>query len=298
MSTDSAPGHPEIVRVLAPNPGPMSLDGTNTYVVAGDDAAYVIDPGPDDAGHLERVRAAAEAHGGIAGVLLTHSHSDHTAGVEPLGAPVLWGRVSSANEAEAMAAALAAGDATLVPPSDPAAPAGEAEEAGGTFAFQEAGGTFGISAPNEVGPFKVLATPGHATDHVCFIKGAVCFCGDLILGSGSSIVPPAAGGGSLADYMRSLALIGSLELDLLAPGHGPWITDPEAKIAEYRDHRLDRERRLVAALESGERSRATLLGRVWDDVPEVLQPAAAIAMQAHLEKLEHDGAVDVSELTE
>ena len=149
-----------------------------------------------------------------------------------------------------------------------------------------------------VGPFSVVPTPGHAADHVAFVLGSVCFCGDLILGSGSSIVPPAAGGGSLSDYMRSLDTVEVLGAELLAPGHGPWITDPPAKIAEYRDHRLDRERRLKGALAGGERSRASLLAGVWDDVPEVLRPAAAIAMQAHLEKLAQEGALAGVELTD
>jgi glyoxylase-like metal-dependent hydrolase (beta-lactamase superfamily II) len=248
----------------------MTLEGTNTYVVDG----YVIDPGPDDAGHLARVREAA---GDIEGVLLTHGHSDHSAGVEALGAPLLWGRASGEGEMEAMRRALEAGsiDASgdLLGPATSYSPLDE-----------------------EVGPFAVIATPGHAADHVAFVKGDVCFCGDLILGTGSTIVPPAAGGGSLTDYLSSLDRLAALDVELLAPGHGPWITDPAAKIAEYREHRLDRERRLIAALEAGERSRAALLGTVWDDVPEPLRPAAAIAMQAHVEKLEAEGRLDPAEL--
>ena len=150
--------------------------------------------------------------------------------------------------------------------------------------------------PAQVGPFTVVPTPGHAADHVCFVLGDVCFCGDLILGGGSSIVPPAAGGGSLADYMRSLAAVGALDARLLAPGHGPWITDPAAKIAEYTEHRLARERALVAALDAGERSRSRLLDEAWADVPDPMRPAAALAMQAHLEKLAAEGRLDAGEL--
>jgi glyoxylase-like metal-dependent hydrolase (beta-lactamase superfamily II) len=98
--------------------------------------------------------------------------------------------------------------------------------------------------------------------------------------------------------MRSLDRLAGLDVDLLAPGHGPWITDPAAKIAEYREHRLDRERRLLEALDTGERSRAALLDRVWDDVPDPLRPAAAIAMQAHVEKLAADGLLDPAELVD
>jgi glyoxylase-like metal-dependent hydrolase (beta-lactamase superfamily II) len=131
---------------------------------------------------------------------------------------------------------------------------------------------------------RVLATPGHAADHVCYLTpDGVCFSGDLVLGLGSTIVPP--GGGSLAAYMASLRLLQGEEIELICPGHGPWITDPAAKLAEYVEHREMRERRLLAALDDGERSRAALLARVWDDVPVELLPMAAMAMEAHLEKL-------------
>ncbi len=143
----------------------------------------------------------------------------------------------------------------------------------------------GVEAEVRVGDLRVLATPGHAADHVVFVTpDGVCFCGDLVLGLGSTIVPP--GGNSLAAFLDSLALLAAEDLSLMAPGHGPWITDPAAKLAEYVEHRMMRERRLLAALESGERSRAALLATAWDDVPADLLPMAAMAMEAHLEKLE------------
>jgi len=135
---------------------------------------------------------------------------------------------------------------------------------------------------------RALATPGHAEDHVCFLtETGVCFSGDLVLGLGSTIVPP--GGNSLAAFMDSLALLQEQMIELIAPGHGPWITDPEAKLAEYVEHRQMRERRLLEALDTGERSRASLLATVWDDIPIELLPMAAMAMEAHLEKLESEG---------
>jgi glyoxylase-like metal-dependent hydrolase (beta-lactamase superfamily II) len=138
------------------------------------------------------------------------------------------------------------------------------------------------------GGLRALATPGHAADHVCFLsEDGVCFSGDLVLGLGSTIVPP--GGGSLAAYMNSLALLQAEQIGLIAPGHGPWVTDPAAKLAEYVEHREMRERRLLAALDRGERSRAALLGETWDDIPLELLPMAAMAMEAHLEKLEGEG---------
>jgi glyoxylase-like metal-dependent hydrolase (beta-lactamase superfamily II) len=130
-----------------------------------------------------------------------------------------------------------------------------------------------------------LATPGHATDHVCLLTAdRVCFSGDLVLGEGSTFVPP--DGGSLAAYMDSLRLLEGEPLELICPGHGPWIEDPAAKLAEYVEHREMRERKLLAALERGERSKAALLAEAWSDVPERLRPAAAMVMDAHLQKLE------------
>lgn len=262
-AVEAAPGHEDIARVIAPNPGPMTLAGTNTYVV-GSDPAWVIDPGPADPAHVERVRAEAERRGGIGGVLITHAHVDHTAGAELLDAPVLVGSTKSRDEGELLAEAL---EESKVRPVRGSHPADE----------------------TEAGPFEAISTPGHATDHVVLVRDGVCFCGDLILGEGSSIVPPAAAGGSLADYMRSLDRVEELAPSLLCPGHGPWITDPPAKIAQYREHRLDRERRLVAALDAGETSRDRLLEAGWSDVPEAMRPMAALAMQAHLEKLSGEG---------
>jgi glyoxylase-like metal-dependent hydrolase (beta-lactamase superfamily II) len=211
----------------------MTLAGTNTYLY-GSDPCTVIDPGPDDAGHLDAVRTVAEERGGIGLVLLTHSHGDHAAGAERFDDVVL--------------------------------PAG-GEEHGG---------------------LRVLATPGHAADHVCFLTAdGVCFSGDLVLGEGSTFVPP--DGGSLAAYMESLRLVQAEEIELICPGHGPWVTDPAAKLAEYVEHREMRERRLLDALERGERSKQALLAEAWSDVPAELRPAAALVMEAHLQKLESEG---------
>lgn len=213
----------------------MTLEGTNTYLV-GREPCYVIDPGPDDAGHVKAIRAAAERRGGIATVLLTHSHGDHSAAVDTLGEPVTR-----------------------------------------------------LTDGESLGPLTALATPGHAADHLCFLAGSVCFGGDLILGHGSSFVPPRAQGGSLADYLHSLERLRDLDLSVIYPGHGPEIDDPNARIDEYIEHRLEREHKLVAALDSGERSRRRLLEMAWDDVPKAMLGAAAVVMEAHLEKLADEG---------
>jgi glyoxylase-like metal-dependent hydrolase (beta-lactamase superfamily II) len=242
LSSNQAPGHPEIERLVAPNPGPMTLEGTNTYLY-GSGPCVVIDPGPDDAGHLAAVLAAAEERGGVGLVLLTHGHGDHADGAGHL-------------------------DAEVVLPRD-----GE-EHAG----------------------LRAIATPGHAADHVCLMTAdRVCFSGDLVLGQGSTFVPP--DGGSLISYMDSLARMQAEPIELICPGHGPWVEDPDAKLAEYVEHREMRERRLLAALERGERSRSALLAEAWDDVPVGLQPAAQLVMDAHLAKLEAEGRLPAGPLS-
>jgi glyoxylase-like metal-dependent hydrolase (beta-lactamase superfamily II) len=140
----------------------------------------------------------------------------------------------------------------------------------------------------EHGGLRAIATPGHAPDHVCLITAdRVCFSGDLVLGTGSTFVPP--DGGSLTAYMNSLRRMQEEPIELICPGHGPWITGPAAKLAEYVEHRERRERRLLAALERGERSRDALLDDAWADVPAELRSAAAMVMQAHLDKLAAEG---------
>lgn len=264
---EAAPGHPAVVRVIAPNPGPMTLAGTNTYLVAEAGAVWVVDPGPRHEAHLETIRAEAEARGGIRGIVLTHSHSDHSEAAESFDAPLVHGHVSEGHEGAAFEAPGSTMASSAHPPS--ATRHGPASE--------------------RIGGMEVVPTPGHAHDHVAFVAGSVCICGDLVLGEGSSIVPPRSYGGSLAAYLDSLERLAALEVDLLAPGHGPWITDPRAKIEQYIAHRLEREAKLVAALEAGERSRERLLDLAWEDVPSPMRPAAAIALQAHLEKLADEG---------
>jgi glyoxylase-like metal-dependent hydrolase (beta-lactamase superfamily II) len=138
-----------------------------------------------------------------------------------------------------------------------------------------------------VGPFTALATPGHSADSVCLLMGRVCFTGDTVLGKGSVFIAP--GEGSLSAYLASLRRLRELDLELLCPGHGPYVWDPAAKLDEYIAHRLDRERRLLEALDSGLRTRDELLDAAWPDAPPNLRPAAALTLAAHLEKLSEDG---------
>ncbi len=135
-----------------------------------------------------------------------------------------------------------------------------------------------------VGPFDVIATPGHAPDHVCLVlDGRIGFAGDTVLGQGSVFVGP--GEGSLAAYLDSLRRLRELDLDVICPGHGPYVEDPPAKLDEYLEHRLARERMLLEALAAGARDEAALLDHAWADAPPELRFAAGLTLRAHLEKL-------------
>jgi glyoxylase-like metal-dependent hydrolase (beta-lactamase superfamily II) len=226
-----------VKRVRAANPSPMTLDGTNTYVVAG----WVIDPGPDDQVHLDAVLEAAG--GSLAGVVLTHDHLDHSEGAQRL-------------------ASMAGGVPVLHP-----------------------------GAGDNAGPFGVLHSPGHSQDSVCLLHERICFSGDTVLGEGSVFVP--GGGGGLVGYLAALERLLELDLDAICPGHGPVVWEPHERIAHYIDHRLERERKVLDAIEAGARTRDEILERAWDDAPidtvPVLRAAAAATLEAHLEKLRAEG---------
>jgi glyoxylase-like metal-dependent hydrolase (beta-lactamase superfamily II) len=215
--------------------------------LVGRDPCWVIDPGPALPAHLERVLADARDRGGIGGIAITHDHADHTEGVAELRA--------------------AAGD----PPVGAAHHPGDVRLVDG----------------DRFGPFEVVATPGHAPDHLAFVAGRACFTGDAVLGEGSVFVAPDPG--ALRGYLAALARLRDRGLEILCPGHGPLVLDANAKLDEYVAHRLDRERRLERALGDGLRTADELLDRVWSDAPAALRPAAAVTLAAHLDKLDEEG---------
>jgi glyoxylase-like metal-dependent hydrolase (beta-lactamase superfamily II) len=138
-----------------------------------------------------------------------------------------------------------------------------------------------------VGPLEAVATPGHAPDHLAYVAGPACFTGDAVLGQGSVFIAPDPG--ALAGYLDGLAALARRDLAVLCPGHGPVVADPAAKLEEYIAHRLQRERLLLDALAAGARTAPELLDAAWADAPEVLRPAAAVTLAAHLDKLEDEG---------
>jgi glyoxylase-like metal-dependent hydrolase (beta-lactamase superfamily II) len=252
-----APQGVTLVRAL--NPGPLTLSGSNAWLIGA--PAWLVDPGPLDEGHLERLEFSIRQRGTLEGIVLTHRHLDHAE-----AAPTV---------AERYGVPVFAGPGTPDPEqfSEPAAEGLQVERC--------------LRDGDRVGPFEVIETPGHSADHVCYLAEDVLFCGDTVLGEGSVFIPPA--GGSLARYLASLERLRELELQALCPGHGPVVWEPHEKLTEYIDHRLDRERRLVEALARGVRARDELLDEVWDDAPQVLRPAAALTLEAHLDKLAGEG---------
>jgi glyoxylase-like metal-dependent hydrolase (beta-lactamase superfamily II) len=215
--------------------------------LVGAGPCWVVDPGPDLVDHREQILERAGRLGGIGGIVLTHDHGDHADGVPALA--------EAAGSPPVAAARL---------PADIA-----------------------LADGDEVGPFTVVATPGHAPDHLAFVAGRDCFTGDAVLGQGSVFVAPDPG--ALAGYLAGLRRLQALALDRLLPGHGDVVADPGAKLEDYLAHRADRERRLVAALAGGRRTVDELLDAAWDDVPAGLRGAATVTLAAHLDKLEGEG---------
>ena len=239
----------DIALVAAHNPGPFTLDGTNTWVI-GRDPCWIVDPGPALGDHVAAVTAEARRRGGVAGIAVTHDHGDHAGATQ------------------------AVRDAAGGPP------VGAARWDGADVRLADGDG---------FGPLRVVATPGHATDHLAFVAGDACFTGDAVLAQSSVFVAPDRG--ALRGYLAALERLLELDLALLCTGHGPPVTDPAALLHRYITHRRDRERRLVAALDAGLRGTDELLDRVWDDAPASLRLAAMATLVAHLDKLEEDGGL-------
>jgi glyoxylase-like metal-dependent hydrolase (beta-lactamase superfamily II) len=138
-----------------------------------------------------------------------------------------------------------------------------------------------------VGPFEAVATPGHAADHFALIAAAACFTGDAVLGEGSVFVSPYPG--AMAGYLVGLTRLREREdLSVLCPGHGPPVWDPQAKLDEYIDHRIDRENSLIIAIGEGRRTVEEMLDAVWSDVPQALRALATVTLAAHLDKLSEE----------
>jgi ribonuclease/clavin/mitogillin len=250
-------------RVLGLNPGLLTGPGTNTYLV-GTREPVLIDTGagvPEYVPLLERY-LAERGWPAPSRVLLTHRHRDHMGGVGQLrerfpGLPVAK-RLHR----------------------DEARPTGVADLRDGQRIVTE-GATL-----------IALATPGHASDHLCFYleEEQAVFTGDLVLAGSTSVIPP--DDGDLGDYLASLRRLLGLPVRRLYPAHGPVIEDGPGHIAAYIDHRLMRERQILATLADGPATIPELVRRIYVDIAPALHPTAALSVEAHLRKLHREGRVE------
>jgi glyoxylase-like metal-dependent hydrolase (beta-lactamase superfamily II)/8-oxo-dGTP pyrophosphatase MutT (NUDIX family) len=262
---------PGLWRVTAPNAGPMTGPGTNSYLLGAAPHFTVIDPGPRDAAHVQALQDAAAAAGGrIVCILATHTHRDHSPAAAPLAAAtgaVVWGRLATHPAWQ---------DDSFAPSHQPVH--------GETIAVAP-----GIT-------LRVLHTPGHASNHLCFLwtEQRLLFTGDHVM-QGSTVVinPP---DGDMAAYLASLQALLQEDLQWLAPGHGFLVDQPHAVLRKLISHRLGREAKVLRVLrEAGRAPLADLLPRAYDDVNPALHPVAARSLRAHLLKLQHDGVADESD---
>lgn len=248
-------------RVLCNNPGMMTGPGTNTYLIGQDEIA-VIDPGPDDADHLDAIAAAGS--GRIKWILCTHTHGDHSPGAAGL---------KERTGAEVLAFADRDGlvcDRHLVD--------GDTIE-GTEFTL------------------RAIHTPGHASNHLCFLleRDRLLFSGDHVMDGSTVVITPLDG--DMGQYLASLERLQEWRpaLKAIAPAHGHVIPDPKAKLDDYVTHRLEREAQVLAALQgvgAAGADTAELVEAIYTDVPEFLWPVARFSVWAHLRKLADEGAAD------
>lgn len=249
---------PYLIRVQAPNPGPMTLDGTNSYLLGDPDrgGCFVVDPGPLDENHL--VQLLTMSHHRVAGIVLTHRHHDHSDA----------------------AASLADRAGCAVWAADPAFRQG-------THSLAD-GDTWEVAGAR----VRAVATPGHTSDSRTLLvhgeDGRVwLLTGDTVLGRGTSVVT--FPDGNLGDYLDSLNRLGQVVAEervaQILPGHGPCVADPGATLTSYREHRLMRLEQVRAALAAGHRTAVDVVRRVYADVDPALWPAAEQSVAAQLEFL-------------
>ncbi len=245
----------QIELVLAPNPGPYTGPGTNSYVIASSGEALVLDPGPIIELHLDAIRVALT---GLtpAGVVVTHTHPDHAPAANGLG-----------SELDVPVFGFAPGDG-FVPTTT-----------------LEDGSTIPFGDDNLV----TVHTPGHTADHVCLRLGEYLFTGDHIMGGSTVIIEDAAA------YMASLEKVAALDPAHLYPGHGPEIPEARKMIAEYIAHRIEREQQILAALRAGASNINDIVDEVYAGLDPSLRMAAAFQVHTQLIKLRDEGWVVLGE---
>ncbi|HEV2081149.1 MAG TPA: MBL fold metallo-hydrolase [Brevundimonas sp.] len=265
---------PLVSRVTAANPGPFTFTGTNSFIVGraeGGSGVAVIDPGPGDPRHLEALLKALAGRR-VSAVLLTHTHRDHAPLAHPLanavGAPVL---AAPAPHRETHASTPDEDETADVRPDRLLSDGDRVEGDGWTL--------------------RALATPGHASNHLCFelVEENALFSGDHVMGWSTTVVAPPDG--DMTDYMGSLETVIGRAFDRLLPAHGAQIDDPAPFLAAYRDHRLSRDVQILERLAAGDRTIAGMVPALYAAVDPRLWPAASLSVWAHLIALERAGRV-------
>lgn len=267
---------PLIQRVIAENPGPFTFTGTGTYIVGRDApgaAVAVIDPGPPDDRHLDALIQAVAGRR-VSHILVTHTHRDHS----PLARPF----------------ARAVGDPPILaarPPERTIHASGDSEEGDDDAFTPDIELSDGRTITGDGWTLEVLATPGHASNHLAFalIEENALFCGDHVMGWSTTVVAPPDG--SMGDYLASLDRVIARGFSTLWPTHGAPITDPAPFLAAYRAHRLERERQILDRMAAGDRTIAAMVPVLYSAVDRRLWPAASLSVLAHLIKLVDDGRV-------
>ncbi|MDF1833295.1 MAG: MBL fold metallo-hydrolase [Alteraurantiacibacter sp. bin_em_oilr2.035] len=265
---------PLIARVLAANASPFTYTGTQTYLVGTTDLA-VIDPGPDDAQHIEALTRAIAGRS-VAAIMCTHTHRDHSPAArglaEATGAPII-------------------GCAPLHIHSDaPRADAPFDQDYAPDRVLDD-----GEAMTGTGWTLRALATPGHTSNHLCFAleESDALFTGDHVMGWSTSVVMPPDG--DMGDYLASLALLYTREDRIYYPAHGPAVEKPRQLVRGMVGHRRARERQIMRLLAEEPRSIAAMVPIMYKGVDEGLWPAAGQSVLAHLLQLERNGTVVCSE---
>lgn len=260
-----------LIRIIAPNPSPMTFWGTNTYLLGTGRKRVLIDPGPDSAEHRAAILNALPQGTEICAILVTHSHLDHSEGGPALaratGATTYAFGPSDSGRTPLMTRLIAEG----------LRDGGEGrDEAFSPDVLLREGQIFASPA----GEIFAHHTPGHMSNHLCFSWQKVVFSGDLIMGWSTSLISPPDG--DVTAFMESLTKIEQLRPTTLFPGHGASIPTPQLRIAFLRQHRVERESQILSALGQAPMDLLTLTKTVYHDLPPAYLPLAARNTFAHL----------------
>ena len=252
-----------VKKIIAPNPGVFTGGGTNTYLVGREDLT-LIDPGPNIKEHIDEIIRVGENK--IKRILVTHTHTDHSPAALPISKVLdvpMYGRLidgESSWEDETFIPDVILNDADII--------------------------------KTDEYTLEVIHTPGHASNHLCFlIKELNCLItGDHIMDGSTVVIGPPDG--NMADYLESLNKLFKYKIDCLAPGHGNFMYEPKKVIESIIRHRLSREAKVLRRLEDvGDIDLESLTAIVYDDVPEKLHPIAKFSLEAHLLKLLNEGVI-------